>query len=149
VSFTGTLLASGKTATGFAVPEDVVDRLGHGKRPPVRVTIGDHSYRSTVAVMGGRFMLGVSAENRQAAGVAAGDEVLVHLELDTAPRAVEVPADLARALDRHPAARRSFDGLPPSRKRWHVLSVEGAKTPATRQRRIEGSLALLSEGSAG
>jgi hypothetical protein len=142
-TFRTTLLSNGKTATGVAVPPEVVERLGAGKRPPVRVTIGGHTYRSTVAVMGGVFMLGVSAENRAKAGVAAGDEVDVTLDLDTAPREVAVPDDLAAALDA--GARAFFDGLSPSLRQWHVQSVEGAKTAETRQRRVAKSAAMLRE----
>ena len=137
----------GKTATGFAVPADVVETLGKGKkRPPVTVTINGYTYRSTVAAYGDIFMLPLAAEHRTAAGVAAGDEIEVDLELDTAPRDVEVPADLAAALDAEPAARATFDGLSNSNKKWHVLSVEGTKNPETRQRRIEKSIATLREG---
>jgi hypothetical protein len=138
----------GKTATGFRVPDEVVDGLGAGKRPPVHVRIGPHAYRSTVAVMDGVSMLPLSAENRTAAGVAAGDEVEVELELDTDPREVEVPVDLATALDAEPDARRTFDGLSNSNKKWHVLQVTGAKTDETRQRRIARSVATLREGRA-
>jgi RimJ/RimL family protein N-acetyltransferase len=144
--FRATLEAHGKTATGFAVPPDVVGSLGAGKRPPVRVTIGAHTYRSTVAVMGGRFMLGVSAENRAAAGVAAGDALDVHLELDTAPREVTVPPDLARALAGDEKARTFFDSLSPSQKQWHTQSVESAKTDETRARRVAKSVEMLREG---
>ena len=97
--FRAEILLGGKTATGFEVPPDVVARLGSGKRPPVRVTIGPHTYRSTVAVMGGMFLIPLNAENRAAAGVAAGDKVDITLELDTEPRMVTVPADLAAAMD--------------------------------------------------
>src|SRR5204863_7601491 len=105
MKFHTTLLQSGKTAVGIQVPDAVVAALGSGRRPPVRVTINGYTYRSTVAVMGGVYMVGVSAEHRAGAGVAGGDEVDVDLELDTAPREVEVPADLAAALDAEPAAR--------------------------------------------
>lgn len=138
----------GKTATGFAVPDDLVMALGHGKRPPVTVRIGPHTYRSTVAVMDGRFLVPLSAENREAAGVAAGDEVEVELELDTAPREVEVPDDFAAALDAEPAARRTFDGLSNSNRKWHVLQVTGAKSDETRARRIAKSVATLRDGRA-
>src|SRR5215212_12124357 len=106
-----TLELAGKTATGFRVPAEVVEALGRGKRPPVLVTINGHTYRNTVAVMGGVFMIGVSAEHRAAAGVQAGDELEVDIELDTAPREVAVPADLAAALDRDADARRRFNKL--------------------------------------
>jgi hypothetical protein len=138
----------GKTATGFQVPAAVVEAMGSGKRPPVTVRIGGHTYRSTVAPMGGAFYLPLAAENREAAGVAAGDEVEVEVELDRAPRTVEPPPDLAAALDAEPAARAFFDGLSNSNKKWHVLSVEGARTAETRQRRVEKSVAMLRDGRA-
>jgi hypothetical protein len=136
----------GKTATGFQVPVEVVQALGTGKRPAVTVRIGSHTYRSTVAAYGDVYMLPLSAENREAAGVAAGDEVEVEVELDTAPRVIELPTDFATALDAEPAARRTFDGLSYSNQRYHVQSVTGAKTPETRQRRIEKSIGVLREG---
>jgi hypothetical protein len=144
--FRTTVEGSGKTATGIRIPDDVVAGFGAGKRPPVRVTIGGHTYRSTVAVMGGVFMVGVSAENRAAAGVAAGDEVDVDIELDTQPREVTVPKDFADALAHDQVARRTFDSLSYSQKQWHVLSIEGAKTAETRERRIGKSVAALREG---
>jgi len=146
VRFRTTILQSGKTATGIRVPPEVVEALGAGKRPPVRVTIHGYTYRSTVAVMGGDFMVGVSAQNREGAGVAGGDEVDVDLELDSAPREVTLPDDFARALAAEPAARATFDRLSNSNKGWHVLSIEGAKTDETRRRRIEKSVATLREG---
>jgi Bacteriocin-protection, YdeI or OmpD-Associated/Domain of unknown function (DUF1905) len=144
--FRTTIQQSGKTATGIQVPEEVVDALGSGKRPAVKVTINGYTYRSTVAVMGGVYMVGVSAENREAAGVAGGDEMDVDIELDTAPREVSVPGDFAAALDAEPEARRTFDGLSYSNKSWHVLQVNGAKTDETRQRRIAKSVDLLKAG---
>lgn len=144
--FRAVIELGGKTATGIEVPEDVVTALASGKRPAVRVTINGHMYRSTVASMGGRFMLPVSAEQREGAGVAAGDEVDVDIELDTEPREVTVPTDFAEALDREPEARRFFDGLSYSNKRRHVLSIDGAKSPETRQRRIVRAVESLREG---
>jgi hypothetical protein len=144
--FHTTILQGDKTATGIRVPDEVVEALGAGKRPPVRVTINGYTYRSTVAVMGGTYMVGVSADNRAGAGVAGGDEVDVDLELDTAPREVTVPPDFAAALDAEPAARRTFDGLSYSNRSWHVLSIEGAKSDETRQRRIAKSVDALREG---
>ncbi|MQA10969.1 MAG: DUF1905 domain-containing protein [Pseudonocardiaceae bacterium] len=148
MKFRATLELGGKNATGIEVPPEIVDALGSGKKPSVRVTIGGHSYRSTVATMGGRFMLPVSAENRESAGITAGDEVDVQLELDTRPREVTVPPDFAEALANDPQAKQFFDGLSYSNKRWHVLSVEGAKTADTRQRRIDKSVRMLREGRA-
>lgn len=147
-TFRTTIQAAGKNAAGIEVPAKIVDGFGAGKRPPVRVTIGAHTYESTVAVMGGKYMVGVSMENRKLAGVAAGDTVDVTLELETAPREVALPADFATALGKVPAARKFFDGLAPSMKKFHVTNIEGAKTDETRQRRIEKSVAMLREGRA-
>ena len=144
--FRATIELAGKTATGIEVPDEVVAGLGSSKRPAVRVTIRDHTYRSTIASMGGRYMLPVSAEHRSSAGVAAGDEVDVEIELDTEPREVTVPPDFADALSRNPDAKRFFDGLSYSQRQWHVLSIEGAKTKETRQRRIMKSVETLREG---
>jgi Bacteriocin-protection, YdeI or OmpD-Associated/Domain of unknown function (DUF1905) len=137
---------SGKTATGIRVPDQVVEALGSGKRPAVKVTINGYTYRSTVAVFGGEYWVGVSAEHRAGAGVAAGDEVDVDVELDTSPREVAVPADFSAALDAEPEARRTFDRLSYSDKSWHVLQIEGAKAEETRRRRIARSIASLREG---
>ena len=144
--FHTTILQGDKTATGIRIPDEVVEALGAGKRPPITVTINGFTYRSTVAVMGGQYMVGVSAENRAGAGVAGGDEVDVDIELDTAPREVALPPDFAKALDAEPAARRTFDGLSNSNKGWHVYQIEGAKTDETRQRRIGKSVDALREG---
>ena len=145
-AFRTTILQAGKTATGVVVPDESVAALGAGKRPPVHVTIGGYSYRSTVAVMRGRFMLPISAEVRKGAGIAAGDEVEVVLALDTEPRVVAVPPDFAAALDGDAAARRFFDGLSYSNQRRFVDSIEGAKTAKTRERRIAKSVESLGQG---
>lgn len=144
--FRATIELGGKTATGIQVPAEVVERLGAGKRPHVAVTINGYTYRSTIAPMGGVYMLPVSAEVREAAGVAAGDEVDVAVELDTAPREVEVPADLAAALAGNAEAKRFFEGLSYSNKRRIVLSIEGAKTAETRERRIAKAVSDLQQG---
>jgi hypothetical protein len=146
VRFHSVVQLGGKTATGIPVPEEVVTSLGSSKRPPVRVTINGHTYRSTLASRGGQFMLPLSAENRASAGVAAGDEVEVDIELDTAPREVTVPPDLAEALEREVDAKRYFEGLSYSQKQRHVLPIEQAKTAETRQRRIDKALSMLREG---
>ena len=148
VTFRTTLQSAGKTATGFVIPPEVVEQLNKGKRPPVLVTIGAHTYRNTVAVMGGQFMIGVSAENRVAAGVKAGDELDVTLQLDTAVREVVVPDDFGKALDAVPAARATFDSLSFSHKRAHVDAIEQAKAADTRRRRIDKSVATLAAGKA-
>ena len=142
--FRAPLVLHGKSATGFDVPASVVEALGAGKRPPVRVTINGYTYRNTVAVYGGQYLIGVSDQHRRAAGVAAGDMLDVELELDTEPREVTVPADLAAALDADPTVRRAFDALSYSQRSGHVQSVVGAKTEATRKRRIEKVVSDLS-----
>lgn len=144
--FTTTLELAGKTATGFRVPATVVEALGKGKRPPVVVTINGYSYRNTVAVYGDAFLIGVAAEHRAAAGLKAGDVVEVNLELDTAPREIEVPPDFAAALDKDREAKRYFDGLSYSNKRRLTLSIDDAKTAETRLRRIEKTVDKLREG---
>ena len=123
VRFSSTLEQSGKTATGIEVPAEVVETLGAGKRPPVRVEVNGHAYPSTVATMGGRFMISVSAENREAAGVAAGDELDVALTLDTAPREVTVPADFAAELAQNPTAEAFFDTLSSSETKFSFHSA--------------------------
>ena len=144
--FRAVVEAAGRTATGIRVPPDAVAALGSGKQPPVRVTINGHTYPSRIAVRGGDHLIPVSAENRAAAGVAAGDEVEVAIALDTAPRELRVPDDFSAALDAAPDARRFFDGLSFSQRQWFVLGVEGAKTEATRQRRIAKAIERLAEG---
>jgi hypothetical protein len=144
MKFKAKLELNGKTATGLEVPAKVVEALNAGKRPAVSVTLnGRHTYRSTIASMDGRFMLPVSAEVRAAAGVAAGDTIEVTLALDTAPRVVEVPADLRAALAKNEAARRVFEALSYSNQRRHVLALEAAKTAETRQRRVAKIVAEL------
>jgi len=145
-TFRTKILETGKTAAGIQVPPQVVAALGTSKKPAVRVTINGYTYRSTVATMGGVFMIGVSNDVRQKSGVAGGQTVDVTLELDTAPREVNVPADFAAALKKDPAAKKFFDSLSYSNKSRHVLSIEGAKTAETRQRRIEKSVSALHEG---
>ncbi|MDB4866953.1 MAG: hypothetical protein JWR03_1286 [Cohnella sp.] len=144
--FRAIIQLNGKTATGIRVPDEVVASLGPSKKPPVRITIGGHTYRSTVASMGGQFMIPVSAEHRISAGVAAGDEVDVDIELDTEPREVTIPPDFSNAIDRDENARQFFDGLSYSNKLRIVISIEEAKTDETRQRRIAKAVDMLREG---
>ncbi|WP_157000666.1 YdeI/OmpD-associated family protein [Agromyces laixinhei] len=131
--------------TGIEVPPEVIEALGAGKKPPVVVIVNGYEYRSTVAVMGGRFMISFSSDKRAASGIRGGDPIVVDLDLDTAPRTVEVPADLAAALEAS-GARAAFDALSPSARKAHVTAVEGAKAAETRQRRIDGIAAKLSNG---
>jgi hypothetical protein len=130
--FRTTVELHGRTATGMPVPPEVVD---------------GHTYRSSIGSRGGVYLLPLSAENRAAAGVAAGDEVDVEIELDDAPREVAVPDDLRDALAGDDAARATFEGLPYSHKQRHVLAIEDAKTPATRARRIDKALEMLRAGT--
>jgi hypothetical protein len=143
--FRATVELNGKTATGIEVPSEVVDGLGQGRKPPVAATINGHTYRTSIAFMGGRFLLPVSAQVRQDAGVAAGDEVDVEVELDTAPRTVTVPDDLAQALSSDPVASAAFARLSYSHQLRHVLAIEDAKAPETRQRRIAKTIADLTQ----
>jgi hypothetical protein len=144
MKFRATLDLHGKTATGISVPADVVEDLGGGKRPAVTVTLGKHTYRSTIAPMSGKHFLPVSAEHREAAGLAAGDEVDVAVELDTAKREVEVPDDLASALTKNARARAAFEALSYSNQRRYVLAINGAKAEETRARRIAKTVEELS-----
>ncbi len=146
VCFKTTILQTGKTAMGFEIPPSAVEALGAAKRPPVTVTINGYTYRNTIAVMGGTFMIGVSSEHRGPAKVQAGDEVEVELALDTAPREITVPPELQAALDADPAAKATFDKLSYSNKSWHTLQVTGTNNPETRARRIEKSIAALRDG---
>jgi hypothetical protein len=146
MKFRAVILLSGKTATGIRVPEEVIASLGTNKKPPVKVTIGDYTYHSTVATMSGQFMIPVSAEHRTGACVAAGDEVEVDIELDSEPREIVVPSDFSDALERYTDANRFFNGLSYSNKRRIVIPIDEAKTAETRQRRIEKTLNMLIDG---
>ena len=146
VRFRTTIQQNGKTALGFEVPASAVEALGGGKRPPVTVTINGYTYRNTIAVLGGAYMVGVSSEHRGPAGIGGGEEVDVELALDTAPREVDIPPELAAALEADPAAKATFDRLSYSNRSWHALQVSGTNNPETRARRIEKSIAALREG---
>jgi hypothetical protein len=134
------LQAEGMNATGIVVPEAVVEKLGQGKKPKVTVTLNGYTYRSTIAVMGGQFMLPLAKEHRDKAGVKANDKVEVSLEVDAAPREVDVPKDLATALKKA-GARAAFDALSFTYRKEYVRAIEEAKAPETRARRIEKAVA--------
>ena len=143
MQFTTTVLLARKTATGLPVPSAVIDALGAGKRPPVVVTInGGYTYRSTVGVMNEQFRVPLSAEHREAAGIAAGDTVEVRLEIDALPRVVDVPEDLAAALQ-EAGVRAAFDTLSNSRQRALADPVSQAKAPETRARRVAQAVEAL------
>jgi hypothetical protein len=134
--------AEGMNATGIEIPPPVIEALGAGKRPKVAVTVNGYTYRSTVAVMGGRYLVGVAAEHREAAGLKAGEQITVTLELDTAPRVVEVPDDLAAALKKAKLTA-AFDKLSYSHRKEHVRAINEAKAAETRQRRIARCVEML------
>lgn len=129
--------------TGIEVPPEVIEQLGGGKRPPVVVTVNGFRYASTVGVMGGRFLIPFSADKRAATGIAGGDAIAVDLALDTAPRTVDVPDDLAAALAAA-GVRAAFDALAPSARKAHVTGILGAKAPETRARRVAAVVTALS-----
>ena len=139
---TDLLLVDGRN-TGIEVPPEVVESFGAGKRPPVVVTVNGFEYRSTIAPMGGTFLIPFSSDKRTATGLGGGDHIVVELELDTAPRTVDVPDDLAAALDATPRAREAWERLSPSHKKAHVTAIEEAKAADTRRRRIDAAVAKL------
>ena len=143
MKFRTELRQAGKTATGIVVPDEVVEGLGGGRRAAVSVTINGSTYRSTLAVVDGKSMVGVSADVRAAAGVAGGEVVDVELELDTAPREVEVPDDFAKVLRKDKQAQAKFDSLSYSAKQRLVLPISGAKKPETRERNIDKAMGEL------
>ncbi len=134
--------APGRPVTGIVVPPEVIAALGGGKTPPVRLTVNGYSYRSTVAVMGGKFMSGFSSEHRVASGIKGGDAIEVAIEIDDAPRTVDVPEDFAAALDAA-GARAAFDKLAFSHRKEHVRAIDEAKTAETRTRRIDKAVGML------
>ena len=145
VTFETTVAATGNN-TGIVVPEEVINQLAAGKRPPVLVTVNGYDYRSTVAVMGGRYMIGVSAAIRRATGLKGGDPIRVTLAVADTPREVEVPADFAAALAVDESVGAFFASLSNSLQRYHIDSINGAKSLETRQRRIEKAVSLFREG---
>lgn len=145
ITFTTTLLNAKKTATGFEVPAEIVDQLGAGKKPAVKVTINGYSYRSSIATMGGVYMIGVSAEVREKTGVSGGDVLTVEIELDKEVREVEMPDDFKAALEQNHAAHAFYESLSYSNKRRYVEPIGLAKTEETRTRRIEKAISELAE----
>jgi hypothetical protein len=144
-TFTMTLESAGGNNTCFVIPEDVVLAFGRGRRVPVVTTIDDYSWRTTIVSMGGRFLLGVNSEQRKATGLGAGDIADVTIEVDDAPREVEVPGDLQAALDVDPAAAAAWERLSYTHRKEHARSITEAKAADTRARRVEKALAMLRE----
>lgn len=145
LTFHTTILQTGKNTAGIQVPEEIIEKLGGGKRPLVRVTIHKYTYRSAVAVMGGKYMISFNPEHRKASGVQGGDEADVTLELDLEPRTVEIPNDLKNALIQANALD-AFEKSAPSMKKEYVRQVEEAKAQETRERRITRIVEKLSPG---
>ena len=144
-TFETTLSAIGNN-TGIEVPPEVIDALGAGQRPPVIVNVNGYEYLSTVAVMGGKSLIGVSAAIRKATGLQGGDPITVALTLNTAPRAVDVPSDLQDAFSKNPAAEQFFGTLSNSLQRYHIDNINGAKTDETRARRVAKAVELFLAG---
>jgi hypothetical protein len=145
VKFDSTVLASGNN-TGIVVPEDVIERLGAGKRPAVVVSVNGFKYRNTVGVTGGKYMISISAAVRKETGLKGGDPVHVSLAVADTPREIELPDDFAAALSAKPKTRSFFDQLSNSLQRFHIDNINGAKSAETRQRRIEKAISLFREG---
>ena len=146
-TFTATLQqASGKKATGIVVPDEVIDELKSGRKPPVRATVNGYEFRTTIGVMAGRSMIPVSAAVRRDAGLEPGDHLDVKLVVDATPREVEVPERLAAAFAANPTAEAFFETLPNSLRRYHVDQVNGAKADETKQRRVDKAIALFLDG---
>jgi hypothetical protein len=146
MTFRTTVLLGGKTATGLQVPDEVVEALGVGRRPAVKVTIAGYAYRTTVAARGGIYLVPLSAENRTAANVKAGDEVDVDIEIDNEPREVTLPEDLATALSTDGEAMQRFEKLAFTHQNEYVRWIESAKRPETRQRRVSEAVTMLHQG---
>jgi Bacteriocin-protection, YdeI or OmpD-Associated/Domain of unknown function (DUF1905) len=145
VTFETTVAASGNN-TGIVVPGEVIEQLAAGKRPPVLVSVNGYEYRNTVAVMGGRHMISISAAVRNATGLKGGDPIRVTLTVADTAREVDVPADFAAALAADERARIFFGTLSNSMQRYHVDNINAAKSAETRQRRIDKAIALFLDG---
>ncbi|MEP7103083.1 MAG: YdeI/OmpD-associated family protein [Candidatus Dojkabacteria bacterium] len=145
MKFKTKLFSGGGNTAGFEIPEDVVMSFGKGKRVPVVVTINGYSYRNTIAIYNGVYMLGVSMENREKAGAKVGDKLEIDLEYDDKPRVVEVPEDLQKELDKDKKAKEFFDSLSNSHKKQYTLWIEGTKNPETRAGRVQKAIEMLKE----
>lgn len=143
LKFSTVLLTAGKTATGIKIPDEIIEKLNGGKKPLVKVTINNFTYRSAVAVMGGAYMVGVNAENREAAKVKGGDRIDVTIELDTEERTVEVTAGFQQALNRNATAKKIFETFSNSKKKALTAPIANAKTEATRNRNIDKAMKAL------
>ncbi|WP_435353571.1 YdeI/OmpD-associated family protein [Emticicia sp. SJ17W-69] len=129
--------------TGIEVTEEILEQLGGGKKPLVKVTLNGYTYQSAVAKMGDKFLISLSSENRKNANVKGGDELEITIELDTEPRTVALPEDFEKALDKNSSAKAAFEKLAPSKKKAMVISIQDAKTAETKQKRIEKAIESL------
>lgn len=132
--------------TGIEVPENVVQQLGSGKRPPVKVTLNGFTYRSTIAVMGGKYLIPLSAERRTNAKVKGGDNLEIILEPDTETRVVELPDDFRKELEQDKKALAFFETLSYSARAGYVIPIGQAKTEETRKKRIMKAVSNLRAG---
>jgi hypothetical protein len=147
-TFTARLESGGEGGawTLVRIPADVQQDLGVSARIAVRGTINGYGFRSSIFPDGDVRIMMVNRAMQQGAGAVSGDTVRVVIEPDSLPRTVTVPADLARAFTRSPAARENFDGLSYSHRKAYVEWIEEAKRVETRQRRIEKAIDMLTEG---
>lgn len=145
VKFKTTIITAGKTATGICIPNEIVEALNAGKKPPIKITLNDYTYRGTVAVISGKYMVSVSADVREASGVKGGDTLEVGIELDTEDRKVELPTDFEKELEKYPNSKINFLKLSYSRQKNYVVLIEQAKTEETRQKRIDKFIVELEE----
>ena len=145
IAFDSTVTSSGNN-TGMVVPDEVIKRLGAGRRPAVIVNVNGYEFRSTVGVMGGKHMLSISAAIRKETGLQGDDAIQVTLMVANGPREVGIPSDLAEALAAEPAVSEYFSKLSNSVQRYHVDNINVAKSAATRQRRIERAITLFRDG---
>jgi hypothetical protein len=142
IKFTTTILQFGNN-TGIEVSQEVLEKLGAGRKPLVVVTLNKYTYRSAVATMAGTHLISLSAEHRKNANVKGGDQLEVQIALDTEPRTVDVPADLKNAFDKNETAKKNFEKLAPSKQKAIVLSINEARTDETRLRRVEKAVQSL------
>jgi len=131
-------------AVAIVLDDAHVAVVGEGaKRFPVIATVNGYRWHASVARMGGEFLLGLSRQVREAAGVAAGDDVDVIIELDREPRTVELPEALATALTADPQASASFERMAVSHRKEYARWIAEAKQEQTRQRRVQQALEMI------
>ena len=145
VTFETTVAVTGNN-TGIVVPEEAIEQLAAGQRPPVLVNVNGYEYRNTIGVMGGKHMVSISAAVRKATGLRGGDPIHVILTVADTPQEVTIPADFAAALAADEQASAFFGKLSNSMQRYHINNVTAAKSADTRQRRIDKAIALFRAG---